>query len=96
MVAPGTRSQVLSFRMRAQQLDRDTVELADATVLAWTIRGAPHVYRLEDLPSVAAAVEPFSESDAGKRIFEPPNPSGRPASATSPRLNPLRWPCDPS
>jgi len=40
----------------------------------WTIRGAPHLYRREDLPSVAAAVEPLSDVDAGKRIFDAAKP----------------------
>jgi Winged helix DNA-binding domain len=93
--------------VRAQQLDRDALELNDAAILdigvqdtgpdgagwalsnrgvdvsdlsgrelvkVWTIRGAPHVYRREDLPSVAAAVEPFSDADAGKRIFDAAKP----------------------
>lgn len=40
----------------------------------WTIRGAPHLYRHGDLPGVAAAVEPFSDADAGKRIFDAAKP----------------------
>ncbi|SDF51465.1 Winged helix DNA-binding domain-containing protein [Blastococcus fimeti] len=43
---------------------------ADEVVLAWTLRGAPHLYRRADLPAVAAATAPFSEADAGKRIFD--------------------------
>ena len=107
MVASVTRSQVLSFRVRAQQLDLSALELAHAAVLdigvqdtgpdgagwalsnrgvdvsalsgdelvrVWTIRGAPHVYRRADLPLVAAAVEPFSDADAGKRIFDAAKP----------------------
>jgi hypothetical protein len=107
MVASVTRSQVLSFRVRAQQLDVNAVELANAAVLdigvqdtgpdgagwalsnrgvdtaklsgdelvmVWTLRGAPHLYRREDLPWVAAAVEPFSDADAGKRIFDAAKP----------------------
>ena len=107
MVVSVTRSQVLGFRVRAQQLDRESTKLADAAVLdigaqdtgpdgamwalanrgvdvsaltgrelskVWTIRGAPHFYRRKDLPSVAAAVEPFSEADAGKRIFDASKP----------------------
>ena len=107
MVTPVTRSQVLGFRVRAQQLDRDGLEPADASVLdlgvqdsgtdgarwalvnrgvdlsllaadelvkVWTLRGAPHLYRRRDLPSVAAAVKPFSDADAGKRIFDASKP----------------------
>ena len=103
MVAEITRSQVLSFRVRAQQLDRTSGTIADTAVLdlgvqdtgpdagrwalsnrgvdvagcsdgdlvrVWTIRGAPHLYRRDDLPSVALAVEPFSEADAGRRIYD--------------------------
>ncbi|GAA3179223.1 crosslink repair DNA glycosylase YcaQ family protein [Blastococcus jejuensis] len=40
----------------------------------WTIRGAPHVYRRSDLPGVAAASAPFSDADAGKRIFDAAKP----------------------
>jgi hypothetical protein len=116
-VASTTSSQVLSFRVRAQQLDRESGTLADTAILdlgaqdtgtggarwalsnrgvdlaalsknalsknslsvdellgAWTIRGAPHLYRRESLPLVAAAVEPFSEADAGRRIFDAAKP----------------------
>lgn len=96
-----TRREVLGFRVRAQQLDRDSGSLADTAVLdlgvqdtgtdgaawalalrglpdvpaddvalAWTLRGAPHLYRRADLPEIAAATAPFSEDDAGKRIFD--------------------------
>lgn len=107
MVASVTRSQVLSFRVRAQQLNLDAVALADSAVLdigvqdtgpdgarwamanrgveaselsgdklvkVWTIRGAPHLYQREHLPSVAAAVAPFSDADAGKRIYDASKP----------------------
>jgi Winged helix DNA-binding domain len=107
MAASVTREQVLGFRVRAQQLDRELGDLADTSLLdigvqgsgpdgalwalsvrgvdvsvltdralamAWTIRGAPHAYRRTDLTSVAAAVEPFSDADAGKRIFDAAKP----------------------
>jgi Winged helix DNA-binding domain len=107
MVDSVTRAQVLGFRVRAQQLDRESGDLADTAALdigvqdsgpdgalwalsvrgvdvsalsgrelamAWTVRGAPHVYRRTDLPSVAAAVEPFSDADAGKRIYNAAKP----------------------
>jgi hypothetical protein len=107
MVDSVTRSQVLAFRVRAQQLDRVGARLADTAVLdigvqdtgpdggrwalanrgvdvsalsgdelvrVWSIRGAPHVYLRSSLPSVAAAVEPFSDADAGKRVFDASKP----------------------
>ena len=102
-----TRGDVLGFRVRAQQLDREHGIIADTAVLdigvqdtgpdgarwalavrgvdvtalddaelilLWTVRGAPHVYRRADLPAVAAAVEPFSDADAGKRIYDAAKP----------------------
>jgi hypothetical protein len=106
-MASVTRRQVLSFRVRAQQLDRESGTLADTAILdigvqetgpdgglwalairgvdvgklredslstVWTIRGAPHRYRRRDLASIAAATEPFSDADAGKRIFDATKP----------------------
>ena len=43
---------------------------ADELVLAWTLRGAPHAYRRSEVAQVAAAVAPWSEDDAAKRIFD--------------------------
>jgi hypothetical protein len=42
--------------------------------IAWTLRGAPHLYRRADLPRIAAATEPFSAFDAGKRILNAAKP----------------------
>jgi hypothetical protein len=43
-------------------------------ILLWTVRGAPHLYRRADVGEVAAAVEPFSDADAGKRIYDASKP----------------------
>lgn len=102
-----TRTQVLAFRMRAQQLQRESGALDDTAVLdigvqdtgpdgglwalanrgvdvsalsdddlatVWTIRGAPHRYLRSALPAVAAAVQPYSDGDAGKRILDASRP----------------------
>jgi hypothetical protein len=46
-------------------------------VFAWTLRGAPHAYRHSEAAGVAAAVAPFSEADAAKRIFDAARPLKR-------------------
>ncbi|NHC15567.1 DNA glycosylase AlkZ-like family protein [Motilibacter deserti] len=107
MASTVPRRQVLGFRVRAQQLDRDEGSVADTAVLdlgvqdtgpdggrwalalrgvdvgslgpdelalLWTVRGAPHYYRRADVPGVAAAVEPFSDADAAKRIYDAAKP----------------------
>lgn len=43
-------------------------------VWLWTLRGAPHCYRRSDLAQVAAAVAPWSDADAAKRIFDAAKP----------------------
>lgn len=39
-------------------------------VLAWTLRGAPHLYRRADLAAVTTATAPLSAADAGSRILD--------------------------
>jgi hypothetical protein len=46
----------------------------DSVACAWTVRGAPHLYRRADLAAVRAAVEPYSDADAGKRIHDASKP----------------------
>ena len=41
---------------------------------AWTLRGAPHVYRRSQAAAVARAVSPWSEADAAKRVFDASRP----------------------
>jgi hypothetical protein len=43
-------------------------------VMAWTLRGAPHVYRRADVADVALATSPWTEADAAKRIFDASKP----------------------
>ncbi|GAA1435673.1 crosslink repair DNA glycosylase YcaQ family protein [Microlunatus lacustris] len=45
-----------------------TLEQAAELALAWTLRGAPHYYRRDDLADVFVATSPFSEADAAKRV----------------------------
>ena len=46
----------------------------DDLVTLWTIRGAPHLYRRKDVGRVASATAPFSDADAGKRIYDASKP----------------------
>ncbi|MEV4824212.1 winged helix DNA-binding domain-containing protein [Micromonospora sp. NPDC049274] len=53
----------------------DVTALSDEhVVLLWTVRGAPHLYRRADVGRVVAALEPFSDADAGKRIYDAAKP----------------------
>jgi hypothetical protein len=61
------------WALRNRGLDSSALSDRDLATL-WTVRGAPHLYRREDVPQVAAAVEPFSEADAGKRIYDAAKP----------------------
>ena len=59
---------------------------AERPGLAWTLRGAPHAYRRSEAAAVAAAVAPWSEADAAKRIFDASKPlrdAGIPVSTPS-------------
>jgi hypothetical protein len=47
---------------------------ADATVLAWTLRVSPHLYRRTDVAGVVVATAPFSERDAAKRVHDASKP----------------------
>lgn len=46
----------------------------DGLVTLWSVRGAPHRYRRGDAGAVAAALEPYSEADAAKRIYDAAKP----------------------
>ena len=54
---------------------RGLTEVAEKDLVwLWTLRGAPHAYRRSDIGSVAAAVAPWSEADAAKRVFDASKP----------------------
>lgn len=53
---------------------RGGAEPTDELSLAWTLRGAPHAYRRREIAAVAAATAPWSDADAGKRIFDAAKP----------------------
>lgn len=57
----------------ALAIRRCTIE-GDDLVHAWTLRGAPHVYRRADIAEVAAAVAPWSDADARKRTLDASKP----------------------
>jgi hypothetical protein len=52
----------------------EALEASSDVALAWTLRGAPHFYRRDDLADVLVAVSPFSDKDAAKRVFDAAKP----------------------
>lgn len=61
------------WALAVRGVDVAALPVADL-ILLWTVRGAPHLYRRADVGRVAAAVEPFSDADAGKRIYDAAKP----------------------
>jgi hypothetical protein len=45
------------------------LEQAGELALVWTLRGAPHYYRRDDLPDVLVATSPFDDADAARRVI---------------------------
>ncbi|WP_200829793.1 DNA glycosylase AlkZ-like family protein [Cellulomonas algicola] len=46
----------------------------DDLALVWSLRGAPHAYRRDALRDVQAALRPFSDADAGARVYDAAKP----------------------
>ncbi|MCL7456919.1 winged helix DNA-binding domain-containing protein [Micromonospora echinofusca] len=61
------------WALAVRGVDVAALSVADL-ILLWTARGAPHLYRRADAGRVAAAVEPFSDADAGKRVYDAAKP----------------------
>jgi hypothetical protein len=52
----------------------ESLQRSPEVALAWTLRGAPHYYRRSELADVQVATSPYSDTDAGKRIFDANRP----------------------
>ncbi len=61
----GVQGSAWALEVRgAEPVDQDDL------LLAWTIRGAPHVYRRRDVAAITVATAPLSEADAASRVFD--------------------------
>jgi hypothetical protein len=54
--------------------DAHALEASSDVALVWTLRGAPHFYRRDDMADVLVAVSPYSDKDAAKRVFDAAKP----------------------
>jgi len=70
----GTGGSVWALANRGLEISADPARWPSELTLAWTLRGAPHAYRRSDLMGVEVAVRPFSEADAGRRIYDANKP----------------------
>jgi hypothetical protein len=68
---PGAARWALALRGR--EVEDKAVE-DEALVYLWTVRGAPHAYRRSRAAEVVAAVTPYDEAEAGKRIHDAAKP----------------------
>ena len=70
----GTGGAAWSLTIRGATVAANPNGWPEQLALAWSVRGAPHAYRRTDLPAVEQAVRPWSDRDAGKRIFDANKP----------------------
>ncbi|KOX29436.1 hypothetical protein ADK67_10960 [Saccharothrix sp. NRRL B-16348] len=66
------RSAVPALAARLEQVPE-----LDAFTLTWSVRGAPHWHRDDEVPSLAARLWPLSDADAVARMNRPPVEHGR-------------------
>ncbi|WP_307844805.1 DNA glycosylase AlkZ-like family protein [Actinotalea solisilvae] len=68
----GPDGALWALALRGAPVDATTA--APGLALAWTVRGAPHLYRREELAAVARATAPLSEADARRRVHDAAKP----------------------
>lgn len=68
----GPDGALWALALRGAPVDATTP--APGLALAWTVRGAPHLYRRDELAAVARATTPLSEADARRRVHDAAKP----------------------
>ncbi|MEU6860557.1 crosslink repair DNA glycosylase YcaQ family protein [Glycomyces sp. NPDC046736] len=62
------------WALAVRGVDVKALDIEADLVWLWSLRGAPHCYPRSDVGAVAAAVAPWSDADAAKRIFDAARP----------------------
>lgn len=65
----GTGGAAWSLANRGVPVSADPTTWSGALALAWTVRGAAHLYRRADLRHVEQALRPWSPDDAARRVY---------------------------